>query len=318
MRRFGGTTVREELSGNFRELADELLRTASLSAKTDRTASIELCEFQGKPFTVRIDASAQSTRREETSFMLMVIVVGVVVLLVAVGGIALITVLMRKGGSAGKMLLQIGVPSLLLVTGMVVLTVWQSRRATIAEKRAVTAARVAMEEKLGFQSVTTPAIQRALAAWQQGDNSAAVSYFLAADWNAGPIFAPESMLSLTESEFLSRVQPVDGRGLTPDIEARSEQMLKELRTVKELVAAVLQAGRDAAATNNAVLARDHFPSLQRFGAALDHHNSLNILRLEGQEIKKKADAELNRNGTRPRPFRQIRPNQKPTHLDDKI
>ena len=102
------------------------------------------------------------------------------------------------------------------------------------------------------------------------------------------------MLSLTESEFLAQVQavPVPGRGVRPDIEAKGEQMLKELRTVKELVAAAVQAGRDAAATNNAALARQHFSSLQQFAAALDHYNSLNILRLEGRAITKKADAEL--------------------------
>ena len=100
------------------------------------------------------------------------------------------------------------------------------------------------------------------------------------------------MLSLSESEYLSQVQPVPGVGVTKDIEAKGERMLKELRTVKELVTAVTQAGRQAAATGKVALALKHFSSLLQFGAALDQYNSLNILRLEGRAIKKKADGEL--------------------------
>ena len=69
-------------------------------------------------------------------------------------------------------------------------------------------------------------------------------------------------------------------------------MMKELRTVKELVAAVTRAGLDAAATGKVALAGKHFASLQQFGAALDQPNSLSILRLEGRAIQKKADGEL--------------------------
>ena len=54
VRRIGNTTVREELPGNFRDLSDELLRTASVSAKSVRGASIELCRVKGEPLLVQV------------------------------------------------------------------------------------------------------------------------------------------------------------------------------------------------------------------------------------------------------------------------
>ena len=51
--RIGETTTREEFTGNFRELADELLRARNQSFKTVRGATIELCQLQGQSFTVQ-------------------------------------------------------------------------------------------------------------------------------------------------------------------------------------------------------------------------------------------------------------------------
>ena len=140
----------------------------------------------------------------------------------------------------------------------------------------------------------TPVMQPALAAWQQGDRVGAVSNFVAADWSVGPLFASDSILSLTETQFRAQMQPVavPWTVITGGIEAKSAQMIKELRAMKQLAAAVAQAGRDAAAANDVALARKHFSSLQRFGTALDSSNSLAILRLDAQAIKKKAEGEL--------------------------
>ena len=57
VRQIGGTSVGEEFPGNFRELADELLRTATFSAKTEPAMRIELCQLQGESFTVEVDAT---------------------------------------------------------------------------------------------------------------------------------------------------------------------------------------------------------------------------------------------------------------------
>lgn len=140
----------------------------------------------------------------------------------------------------------------------------------------------------------TPVAQPALSAWLQGDRGGAVSNFLAADWTAGPLFAPDAILSLTEAEFSGQVKPgwMPGFFMKDRIEAARVQMTKEHATLKQLAAAVAQAGRDAAATNDVALARKHFTSLQRFAAAIDTSNSLRILRLDAQPIKKRADNAL--------------------------
>jgi hypothetical protein len=51
----GGVKSREEMPGNFRDLSAELLRTATLSAKTVRGVNIELCQFKGQSFTVQVN-----------------------------------------------------------------------------------------------------------------------------------------------------------------------------------------------------------------------------------------------------------------------
>ena len=152
---------------------------------------------------------------------------------------------------------------------------------------------VGCRKQTATTATAAPVAQSALTAWQQGDRAGAVSTFLTADWTAGPLFAPDSILSLTEAEFSAQVRPsrMPGFVRTGGIEATSVQMTKELATMKQLAAAVAQAGRDAA-TNDVALARRHFTSLQRFAAALDTTNSLSILRLDAQAIKKRAEKEL--------------------------
>ncbi len=54
VRDVGGAALREELRGQYRDLAAELMRTATFSAKTERGAKIELCQFQGKPLTMEV------------------------------------------------------------------------------------------------------------------------------------------------------------------------------------------------------------------------------------------------------------------------
>lgn len=52
-----GTTMREELAGNFRDLSAELRRTACLSAKTVVQTPVELCQFHGTSFSVKVTPS---------------------------------------------------------------------------------------------------------------------------------------------------------------------------------------------------------------------------------------------------------------------
>jgi len=94
---------------------------------------------------------------------------------------------------------------------------------------------------------SSPISQPALTAWQQGDKAAAVSSFLAADWTARPLFAADSPLSLTESQFAALS--------AADRQAKSGVVAAQLDSFKQLAAAVRQAGSDAASKVDAAQAR---------------------------------------------------------------
>ena len=127
-----------------------------------------------------------------------------------------------------------------------------------------------------------------MTAWQQGDPSAAVSRFRNADWSARPLFTPDSALSLTEDQFRNQFS-----SLTPsEMEAKRQEMMAPLDTLKQVGAAATQAGLDAAAKNDLVAARKYFTALLTCGEALDTSDSLAIVKLVGQGMKKRADAEL--------------------------
>ena len=134
----------------------------------------------------------------------------------------------------------------------------------------------------------TPITQSILTAWQQGDTSAVVSRFRNADWSARPLFAPGSTLSLTEDQFRSQFS-----SLTPaEMETQRQEMMAPLDTLKKVAAAVTEAGRDAAAKNDLVEARKYFTSLLGCGEALDSPDSLAIVKLVGQGMKKRAEVEV--------------------------
>ena len=105
--------------------------------------------------------------------------------------------------------------------------------------------------------------------WQQGDKSAAVKRFTEVDWRSGPLFPGSSPLSWSEEQF--KQLPASDR------DAKFQQINSETGTLKQLTAAVVQAGLDAAARNDKAQARKHFTSLQQFGEVLDSPDSLGLL-----------------------------------------
>jgi hypothetical protein len=131
---------------------------------------------------------------------------------------------------------------------------------------------------------SSPVAQPVLTAWQQGDRAGAVSSFLAADWNAGPLFATDSVLSLSETQFHALSDA--------DREAKSKEMMAQLSLLKHLAAAVAQAGLDAAAKGDAAQARKDFTSLKQFGAALETPDYMLLVQLVGKGIEKRGDIEL--------------------------
>lgn len=133
-------------------------------------------------------------------------------------------------------------------------------------------------------STAAPVAQPVMTTWQLGDKSTAVSSFVETDWSSRPLFASSSTLSLTENQFKALSDA--------ERQAKSGEMFSQLDSLKQLAAAVAQAGRDAASKGDATQARKYFISLKQCGAALDTLNSLALVRLVGQGIKKRADTEL--------------------------
>jgi hypothetical protein len=131
---------------------------------------------------------------------------------------------------------------------------------------------------------SSPVSQPALTAWQQGDKAAAVSNFLATDWSARPLFAAGSTLSLSEAQFKALSDA--------DRQAKSNEMTAQLGSLKQLAAAVAQAGLDAASKGDAPQARKDFTSLKQFGAALESSDYMLIVQLVGKGIEKRGDTEL--------------------------
>jgi len=128
-----------------------------------------------------------------------------------------------------------------------------------------------------------PVAQAAMSAWQQGDKAAAVSSFLAADWSSRPLFASNSLLSLTEDQFKALSEA--------DRQTRSGE-IRQLDSMKQLAAAVAQAGRDAATKGDTAQAQKCFTALKQCGAALSSPDSLSLVQLVGKALNKMADTEL--------------------------
>ena len=115
-------------------------------------------------------------------------------------------------------------------------------------------------------------------------DTATVSKFLETDWSAHPLFPPGSALNLSEDQFKSLS--------AADEQAKSGEMRTQLASLKQAAAAVVQAGRDAAAKGDTVQARKCFMSLKQCGTALNSTNCLLLVQLVGQGFEKRADEEL--------------------------
>ncbi len=133
-------------------------------------------------------------------------------------------------------------------------------------------------------TVSSPVAQPALAAWKRGDQATAVSSFVAADWSVRPLFAPDSVLNLSEDEFKALSNA--GR------EAKAAEMIAGLDLMKKLVRAVDQVGRDAASQGDPTQARRYFTSLKQRGTALDSPDRLKLVQIVGKSFKKLSDKEL--------------------------
>jgi predicted small lipoprotein YifL len=138
------------------------------------------------------------------------------------------------------------------------------------------------------QTDASPAARPALTAWQQGDKATAVSSFLAADWSARPLFAADSSLSLSESQFKALSDA--------ERQAKSSDMMSQIDSLKQLAQAVVQAGHDATSKGDATQARKCFTSLKQCGTALESPDCMQLVQLVGKAFVKMSDTELTKIG----------------------
>ncbi len=166
------------------------------------------------------------------------------------------------------------------------------RNPTITAVMAATILIAGCGKKSPSSSATPPPEQAAVAssppaaltAWQQGDKAAAVSSFLAADWSARPLFAADSSLSLSESQFKALSDA--------ERQAKSTDMMSQIASLKQLAQAVVQAGHDAASKGDTTQARKCFTSLKQCATALESPECIQLVQHVGKAFVKMADTEL--------------------------
>ena len=123
-----------------------------------------------------------------------------------------------------------------------------------------------------------------LAGWQAGNKAAAIKLFSETDWAKRPLFAAGSTLALSEKQFVAL--PRDQQT------SASTELLQQGKILRELVAAVRQAGLDAAAQRDIAQARNYFAAIQQCGEALDGPEATALVNLLGRAFQKLAEAEL--------------------------
>jgi hypothetical protein len=132
----------------------------------------------------------------------------------------------------------------------------------------------------GSAATATP--ESVLIAWRSGDQAAAVARFVQVDWTAHPLFATDSVLGLSESQF--RAIP------EPSHRAKLEELSSQVAVLKEIARAVAAAGRDAAAKRDIANAEKDFTSLKQCGEALSAPDLTDLVRGTGNAMKRMADA----------------------------
>ncbi|HEX5399293.1 MAG TPA: sigma-70 family RNA polymerase sigma factor [Verrucomicrobiae bacterium] len=172
-----------------------------------------------------------------------------------------------------KMAIGVGV-GILLVTGMTTLLIQKE-----------SGSQAKMEQPMASKS---PVAEPLLAAWQNGDKIGAIGKFVGADWTTRPLFATNSVLSLSEKEFAVLTDA--------ERQAALNEFNGRLAALKQVAAAVAQAGRDMAANGDNAQARKYFTALNQCGTALDSAECLQIVQLVGKAFKKMSDTELSKLG----------------------
>ena len=136
----------------------------------------------------------------------------------------------------------------------------------------------------GRKSSSTAVLPRILTKWKQGDKNGAIEQFVGTDWSARPLFDPASPMSLSEKQFQALS--------TADASSKLNDLMPQIKDLRELANGVIQAGKDAAKNQDKAKAKKYFTAVSQYGAAIDSPETLLIVQLVGRAIKKIGDEEL--------------------------
>lgn len=139
-----------------------------------------------------------------------------------------------------------------------------------------------------------------LAAFLQGDRAGAVEKFLLVDWTRRPLFAADSALNLSEQEFKQRVLALwltlrpgpDATG--KEEKGPAERLIKEIETLRELIGAVADEAKQAAARGDTTMARRYYAAIRECGQTLQSPEFTLLVQLVGRKFVKLADEELSK------------------------
>jgi hypothetical protein len=124
---------------------------------------------------------------------------------------------------------------------------------------------------------------QALKLWTEAKRPQAVAEFLTVDFAQRPLFPKGSILNYTEKQFIDL--PNAAR------EKLAQQMIDDLQKLKQLAASVRKEGQTAQEAGDTARAELCSAQIRRCGQALDHPDSLALLRLVGQALQKPARPE---------------------------
>lgn len=121
-------------------------------------------------------------------------------------------------------------------------------------------------------------LEDAMKLWSAGRQDEAMAKFLAVDFSRRPLFPSGSVLNYTEAQFIALPQAARDK--------LSQQMLGDIRVLKEVSAHVRTAGKAAHDAGDSARADQCTAKLQQCGDAFDQPDSLALLKLVGKAFKK--------------------------------
>jgi hypothetical protein len=123
-------------------------------------------------------------------------------------------------------------------------------------------------------------LDQALTLWRAGKKEEATAKFLAVDFTKRPLFPSGSVLNYTEKQFMALPRTA--------AEKLSKQMLEDISGLKGLCTQVKDTRRSALNQGDKATAEKCTAQLKQCGNALDHPDSLALLKLVGKAVQKMA------------------------------